>query len=70
MSEKGMKVLLSKEKLLELKSVKFDLCEGCILGKQKKVSFTKVDRAPKLRKLELVHTNLWGPTPIESLGDS
>jgi hypothetical protein len=36
MSEKGMKVLLSKGKLLELKSVEFDTCESCILGKQKK----------------------------------
>ena len=36
MSEKGMKMLLSKGKLLELKSVDFDMCESCILGKQKK----------------------------------
>jgi hypothetical protein len=58
MSEKGMKVLLSKGKLPELKSVESDLCEGCILGKQKKVSFAKVGRAPKPEKLELVHTDL------------
>uniref|UniRef100_A0A2N9GGP6 CCHC-type domain-containing protein n=1 Tax=Fagus sylvatica TaxID=28930 RepID=A0A2N9GGP6_FAGSY len=36
MSEKGMKVLSSKGKLPQLKSVKFDLCESCILGKQRK----------------------------------
>ena len=36
MSEKGMKMLLSKGKLPELKSVDFDMCESCILGKQKK----------------------------------
>jgi hypothetical protein len=70
MSKKGMKVLLSKGKLPELKSVESNLCEGCILGKQKKVSFAKVGRAPKLEKLELVHTDLWGPTPVASLGDS
>jgi hypothetical protein len=28
-----MKILLSKGKLLELKSVEPDICEGCILGK-------------------------------------
>ena len=39
MSEKGMKMLLSKGKLQELKSIDFDMCESCILGKQKKVSF-------------------------------
>ena len=35
MSEKGMKMLLSKGKLPELKSIDFDMCESCILGKQK-----------------------------------
>ena len=58
MSEKGMKMLLSKGKLLELKSIDFDMCESCILGKQKKVSFLKTGRTPKAEKLELVHTNL------------
>ena len=31
MSEKGMKILLSKGKLPELKPVDFDICESCIL---------------------------------------
>jgi len=35
MSEKGMKIMHSKEKLLSLQSVKIDICEDCILGKQK-----------------------------------
>ena len=39
MSEKGMKMLLSKGKLSKLKSINFDMCESCILGKQKRVSF-------------------------------
>ena len=46
-SEKGMKMLLSKEKLPKLKSIDFDMCESCILGKQKKVSFFKAGRTPK-----------------------
>jgi hypothetical protein len=58
MSEKGMKVLLSKGKLPELKSVESDSCEGCILEKQKNVSFVIVGRTLKLGKLELVHTYL------------
>ena len=33
MSEKRMKMLLSKGKLPELKSFDFDMCESCILGK-------------------------------------
>ena len=70
MSEKGMKMLLSKEKLPELKSIDFDMCESCILGKQKNVSFLKIGRTPKVEKLELVHTDLWGPSPVASLGGS
>ena len=58
MSEKGMKMLLSKGKIPELKSIDFDMCESCILGKQKNVSFLKTSRTPKAEKLELVHTNL------------
>ena len=47
MSEKGMKMLLSKGKLPELKSVDFDLCESCILGKQKNVTFLETGRTLK-----------------------
>ena len=58
MSDKGMKMLLSKGKLPELKSIDFDMCKSCILGKQKKVSFLKTGRTPKAEKLELVHIDL------------
>ena len=70
MSEKWMKMLLSKGKLPELKSIDFDMCESCILGKQKNVSFLKTGRTPKAEKLELVHTNLWGPSPVASFRGS
>ena len=70
MSEKGMKMLLSKEKLPELKSIDFDMCESCILGEQKNVSFLKTGRTPKAEKLELVHIDLWGPSPVASLRGS
>ncbi|KAE8708902.1 Detected protein of unknown function [Hibiscus syriacus] len=36
MSEKGMKTLLSKGKLPDLKNVDVGLCEDCLFGKQKK----------------------------------
>ena len=64
-----MKILLSKGKLPELKSIDFDMCESCILEKQKKVSL-KTGRIPKAEKLELVHTDLWGPSPVASLRGS
>ena len=68
MSEKGMKMLLSKGKLLELKSIDFDMCESCILGKQKQMSFLKTDRTPKAEKLKLIHTDLWESSPVAFLG--
>ena len=67
MSEKGVKMLLSKGKLSELKSIDFDMCESCILGKQKKVSFLKIGRTPKVEKLELVHTDYGGLLRLHSL---
>ncbi|XP_075087872.1 putative mitochondrial protein AtMg00300 [Nicotiana tabacum] len=63
MSEKGMKLLASKEKLPNLKHIELGLCEDCIYGKQKRVSFSKAGWTPKKEKLELVHTDVWGPAP-------
>ena len=34
------------------------------------VSFLKTGRTPKVEKLELVHTDLWGPFLVASLGGS
>ena len=70
MSQKGMKELLSKEKLPELKNVHFDICESCVMGKQKKLSFLIGGRKLRATKLDLVHTDLWGPSPVASLGGS
>ncbi|KAE8683538.1 hypothetical protein F3Y22_tig00111200pilonHSYRG00002 [Hibiscus syriacus] len=70
MSEKGMKTLLSKGKLPDLKNIDVRLCKDCIFGKQKKVSFAKIGKTPKAEKLELVHTDVWGPSPVPSLAGS
>ena len=70
MSEKGMKIMTAKGKLGDLKSIDIGLCEDCILGKQKKVTFSKAGRSSKPRKLELIHTDVWGPAPVRSLGGS
>ena len=47
MSEKGMKVMQSNGKLPGLESVDIDMCEDCIFGKQKRVSFQKGGRPPR-----------------------
>ncbi|KAE8655918.1 NAC domain-containing protein 48 [Hibiscus syriacus] len=70
MSEKGMKTLFSKGKLSDLKTVDVGLYEDYIFGKQKKVSLAKIDKTPKAEKLELVHTDIWGPSLVPSLAGS
>ncbi|KAL2228761.1 UNVERIFIED_CONTAM: Retrovirus-related Pol polyprotein from transposon TNT 1-94 [Sesamum indicum] len=70
MSEKGMNVLKSKGRLPELKSMEVGHYEHCVFGKQKRVSFLTTGRTPRKETLELVHTDLWGPAPVSSLGGS
>ena len=70
MSEKGMQILHSRNLLLGLKHVDLKLCENCVYGKQKRVRFLRVGKEKKREKLELVHTDVWGPAQVSSLGDS
>ena len=65
-----MKMLVAKGALEGLKSVDMGLCENCVMGKQKRVSFTKTPREPKKVRLEMVHTDVWGPSALSSLGGS
>ena len=46
---------------------KLGFCEGCVLGKQTKVSFGTGEHKAKAI-LEYVHTDVWGPSPCPSLG--
>ena len=56
-----MKVLHSKKVLPCLKCVNMYFYESCVYGKQKRVSFVKTVKENKKEKLELVHTDVWGP---------
>lgn len=42
------------------------VCESCQLGKSKKLLFP-ASTSTTLKPLELVHTDVWGPTPISSI---
>ena len=70
MSAKGIKMLVAKGALAGLKTVDMGLCKSCVMGKQKRVSFTKTFREPKKVQLEMVHTDVWRPSPISLLGGS
>ena len=70
MSEKGMQILQSRKMLPSLKQIDLEFCEHCVYGKQKRARFLKVGKEKKSEKLELVHTDVWGPAQVSSLGSS
>ncbi|CAL2238507.1 unnamed protein product [Prunus armeniaca] len=68
-SQKGLQEL-HKQGLLEgVSSCKLDFCEYCVLGKQRKVSFTSssADNRSK-EQLSYIHSDVWGPAPTKSNG--
>jgi hypothetical protein len=54
----------------DLKQIDLDFYEHCVYGKQKIVRFLRVRKEKKSERLELVHTNVWGPSQVSSLGGS
>jgi hypothetical protein len=70
MSVKGMQILHKRNLLPNLKQIDLDFCEHCVYGKQKRVRFLKVGKEKKNERLELVHTYVWGPAQVSSLGGS
>ena len=69
-SERGLKALVSRGKIPKLLDTKLELCEDNVLGKQNKVSFSATPRSRKMKKLELMHTDIWGLTSISSMAGS
>jgi hypothetical protein len=70
MSEKGMQILHKRNLFPDLKQIDLDLCEHCVYGKHKRVIFLRVKKKKKSERLELVHTDVWGPAQVSSLGGS
>jgi hypothetical protein len=70
MSEKRMQILHKINLLPDLKQIELDFCEHCVYGKQKRVKFLRVGKEKKNERLELVHTDVWGPAQVSSLGGS
>jgi hypothetical protein len=66
-SERGI-ILLSKQGLLGgHKVAELGMCEHCIFGKQKRVSFSKAVHSTKAT-LDYLHADCWGPSQVPSLG--
>ncbi|XP_027155770.1 uncharacterized protein LOC113756205, partial [Coffea eugenioides] len=68
MSEKGLSILC-KRGLLGSQSIgKMGLCEHCIFGKQKRVSFQLPAVHRTKGTLDYIHSDLWGPSRAPSKG--
>jgi len=67
MSEKGMTILSKKGCLGSAGTSKLEFCEHCVLGKQKKVSFSTAKYHTQ-RILDYIHSDLWGHLRVPSFG--
>ena len=67
--EHGLKELLRRCLLDRLKDCKMEFCKFCVMGKQSKVSF-KMGQHTTKGLIDYVHSDVWGPTRVQSLGGS
>ena len=69
--EKGLQILHGKGMVegMNNSSLDFDFCENCVYGKQNRVSFPSSGKRTK-HILELVHSDVFGPVKVASLGKS
>ena len=67
-SEKGIDCLAKKRLLLSLKDAKLYMCNHCVVGKQRRVSFKHDSSSRKEEVLELVHSDVYGPLKVKSIG--
>jgi len=69
--EKGLRILHGKGMVegMNNSSLDFDFCENCVYGKQNRVSFPSGGKRTK-HILELVHSDVFGPMEVPSLGKS
>ena len=71
MIAKRMKMLvMAKEALKGMQFVDMGLCETCVMGKLKRVSFTQTLIEPNKVRLKMVHTDVCAPSPVSSHGGS
>ena len=66
-SERGHQILHGKGVLPGIKKCKLDFCKFCIMCRQRRVSFS-TSKYKTRGLLDLVHTDVWGPSPVASVG--
>ena len=66
MSERGLQVLHKKNALPGIKLCKLDLRKFYIMDRQRRIAFSTSQHKTK-GLLDLIHTDVWGPSPIASI---
>jgi hypothetical protein len=67
---RGCKYFIKDFFFPDLKQIDLDFCEHCVYGKKKRVKFLKVRKKKKSERLDIVHTDVGGPTQVSSLSGS
>ncbi len=72
LSYRALKLLKTKGMVQDLLfiTLKFDLCEGCVIGKQIRTAFPHSGAWRANAPLELVHTDIVGKVPTMSQGEN
>ena len=66
-SNQGLVELMKQQAISDIRNCDFGFCETCIFGKHKRVKFTR-GKHTTIGVLDYVHSDLWGPAKVESLG--
>ncbi|KAL5543764.1 hypothetical protein UlMin_007548 [Ulmus minor] len=67
LSERGLNELHKRNLLNGMKGCRLDFCKICVMGKQRRVSFSISSHTSK-GILDYVHIDVWGTSPIASHG--
>eukprot|EP00253_Pinus_taeda_P015642 PITA_15642 len=65
MSERGLKILVDRKLLPNLKAGKLDFYKHCLFGKKSKQKF-KTGKHTSKGILDYIHSDVWGPSPTTS----
>ena len=68
LGKQKLEELVTREFLKGTKLDKLSFCESCIEGKMHRQPFQVIGEIRSTRKLQLVHSDVCGPMPTESLG--
>ena len=66
MSMRGLQALHKRSALSGIKYYKLDLCKFYIIGRRDRVAFSTSQHKTK-GLLDLIHTDVWGSSPIASI---